>query len=182
MIKINLAPPPGRRRLAFSGPTVNLGLVFGGLLVLLVAVVGVWWWALSADAMRLTREISDNRQEVERLRVLIAEGQRFKKEKEELEGRVNAMESVARLQTRPVYLLDAFADMLPRDVWITRMEEKGQGLRLAGTAFSSAALADFMANLKASGKFKDVDLVESRQDLTRPVRTITFEVTCRFEA
>ena len=86
------------------------------------------------------------------------------------------------MQTRPVYLLDAFADMLPRDLWITRLEEKGQALRVAGTAFSSVALADFMANLKASGKFKDVDLVESRQDLTRPVRTITFEVTCRFEA
>ena len=46
---------------------------------------------------------------------------------------------------------------------------------------SSVALSDFMANLKGSRKFKDVDLVESRQDLTKSPRTITFEVTCRFE-
>jgi hypothetical protein len=38
-----------------------------------------------------------------------------------------------------------------------------------------------MANLKASGKFKEVDLVESRQDLGKSPRTITFEVTCEFE-
>ncbi|MBI1958699.1 MAG: PilN domain-containing protein, partial [Candidatus Rokubacteria bacterium] len=95
--------------------------------------------------------------------------------------RVNAIESVARLQTRPVYLLDAVADMLTKDLWLTRMEEKGQQLRFAGTTYSSTALADFMANLKASGKFKEVDLLVSRQDLTKSPRTITFEVSCRFE-
>ena len=61
------------------------------------------------------------------------------------------------------------------------MEETGRVLRLAGITYSSTALSDFMANLRASGKFKDVDLVESRQDLTKSPRTITFEVTCRFE-
>jgi hypothetical protein len=43
------------------------------------------------------------------------------------------------------------------------------------------ALSDFMSNLKASGRFKDVDLIESRQDLTKSPRMITFEVSCRFE-
>jgi Tfp pilus assembly protein PilN len=73
------------------------------------------------------------------------------------------------------------ADVLPADLWLSRIEEKGQQLRLAGTTYSSVALSDFMSNLKASGKFKDVDLVESRQDLTKSPRTLTFEVSCRFE-
>jgi hypothetical protein len=38
-----------------------------------------------------------------------------------------------------------------------------------------------MSNLRASGKFKDVDLVVSRRDLARPSPLVTFEVTCRFE-
>jgi len=38
-----------------------------------------------------------------------------------------------------------------------------------------------MANLKASGRFKDVDLLDAKQDLSKSPRTITFEVTCRFE-
>jgi len=42
-------------------------------------------------------------------------------------------------------------------------------------------VSDFMTNLKASGKFKDVDLVDARQDLTKSPRTVTFEVSCRFE-
>ena len=88
---------------------------------------------------------------------------------------------MARNQARPTYLLDSLVDMLSRDLWLTRVEEKSQQIRLAGTTYSSVALADFMANLKASGKFKDVDLVESRQDLTKSPRTITFEVSCQFE-
>ena len=94
---------------------------------------------------------------------------------------MNAIEIVARNQARPTYLLDALSGTLPTDLWLTRVEEKGHQLRLAGTAYSSVALSDFMTNLKSSGKFKDVDLVESRQDLTKSPRTITFEVACRFE-
>ncbi len=181
MIKINLAPPPAKKQFSLALPGFNLGILFGILLVALLAVLGVWWWTLESDVSRLNRELADNKKEIERLKTLIAEGQRFKKEKDDLESRLNTIEMVARRQTRPVYLLDAVADTMPRDLWITRMEEKGPLLRFMGTAYSSTALADFMANLKASGKFKDVDLVESRQDLTKPVRTITFEVTCRFE-
>jgi len=70
---------------------------------------------------------------------------------------------------------------VPKDLWLTRLEEKGGQLRFAGVAFSSVAVSDFMSNLKASGKFKDVDLVDARQDLTKSPRTITFEVSCRFE-
>jgi Tfp pilus assembly protein PilN len=73
------------------------------------------------------------------------------------------------------------ADTLPPDLWLTRMEERVPNLRIAGTTYSSVALSDFMANLKASGRFKDVDLLDAKQDLTKSPRMITFEVSCRFE-
>jgi type IV pilus assembly protein PilN len=181
MIKINLAPPAERKGFALAVPSFNLGWLFAILYAVMIIIVGGWWWMLSSQVNDLTQQIDRNTREHERLKVLIAEGQRFKKDKEELERRVSAIEAVARMQTRPVYLLDAVVDSVPKDVWLTRVEEKQQALRLAGATFSSTALADFMANLKASGKFKDVDLVESRQDLNKSPRTITFEVSCRFE-
>lgn len=181
MIKINLAPPTTKKGISLAAPGLNLGLLFGVLFAVVVVGLGGWWVWLASDVSKLNAEITRNQAEANRLKGLIAEGQRFKRDKEELERRVNSIETVARNQARPVYLLDAVIDTLPGDLWLTRMEEKGPQLRLAGTTYSSVALADFMANLKATGKFKDVDLVESRQDLTKSPRTITFEVTCRFE-
>ena len=98
-----------------------------------------------------------------------------------LVGRVNAIVVVARQPTRPVYLLDAVADQLPKDLWLNRMEEKGTQLKFAGTTYSATSLSDFMSNLKASGKFRDVDIVDAKQDLTKSPRMITFEVVARFE-
>jgi type IV pilus assembly protein PilN len=182
MIRINLAPPSGKKRGPSAAvPGTGLGILFGVLFLVLVGGLAAYWWKVSADVAWLNAEIQRNEQEKTRLQAVIADGQRYKREKEELERRVNVIETVARNQARPAYLVDAMADMLPADLWLTRMEEKGQQLRIAGATYSSVTLSDFMSNLKASGKFKDVDLVESRQDLTKSPRTITFEVTCRFE-
>jgi Tfp pilus assembly protein PilN len=182
MIRINLAPPSAKKGgPGLQLPSFNLGIAFGAAAAVLVLVAGGWWWSISADVSRLNREIAENRKESERLKGLIAEGQRFRRDKELLERRVNAIEIVARGQTRPVYLLDSVLDTLPKDLWLTRMEEKGTQLRFAGNAFSSTALSDFMANLKASGKFKDVDIADAKQDLSKSPRLITFEVVTRFE-
>ena len=181
MIRINLAPPSARRGVGLSIPTFNLGMLFGAVALGLVLVLGGWWWSLSAEIKRLNTEIAENKKQTDLLKVIIAEGERFRQDKEALERRVNAIELVARHQTRPVYLLDAVLDSLPKDLWLTRMEEKGTQLRFAGTAYSATALADFMANLKASGKFKDVDILYAKQDLNKSPRLITFEVVTRFE-
>ena len=180
MIKINLAPPIAQKRDRVA-PGIGLGMVFGGLGAALMLLLGGSGWVLSAEVRGLHRDIEQDQAEVARLKPIIAEGERYRAEKQDLERRVNAIEAVARNQARPTYLLDALADVLPGGLWLTRVEEKSQQLKLVGASHSSVALADFMANLKASGKFADVDLVESRQDLTKSPRTITFEVTCRFE-
>ena len=182
MIRINRAPPPAKKGLGLSIPSFNqLGLLFGAATLVLVVVLGGWWWSLSAEIKGLNTEIAEHKKETEKLKVVIAESQRFQRDKEMLERRVNAIELVARHQTRPVYLLDAVLDTLPKDLWLTRMEEKGTQLRFAGTTYSATALSDFMANLKASSKFKDVDIVDAKQDLTKSPRLITFEVVTRFE-
>lgn len=181
MIRINLAPPSARKGISLAIPGFNLGMLFGAAALALLVVLGGWWWTLSAEIKRLNADIAESKQEAERLKVIIAEGQRFQRDKEMLERRINAIELVARHQTRPVYLLEAVLGTLPKNLWLTRMEEKGTQLRFAGTAYSSSALSDFMANLNASGKFKDVDIVDARQDLTKSPRLITFEVLTRFE-
>ena len=127
MIKVNLAPPTTKRprRATGGGGELNLGLLFGGILAALVLIIGGWWLSISLESRRLTAEIENNRRELDRLKPIIAAGQRYRRERDELERRLNAIETVARNQARPVYLLDAMADTLPPDLWLTRLEERG---------------------------------------------------------
>ena len=78
-------------------------------------------------------------------------------------------------------LLDAFVDTVPPDLWITSFEDRGASLKISGTAYSTRAVSEFLNNLRQSGKFKDVDIIVSRQDLNKNPIMVTFEVTCRFE-
>jgi Tfp pilus assembly protein PilN len=181
MIKINLAPPRLRKGLSLSLPVFNLGAVFG---IIYAAVFGgliVFWWLQSSEEERLTGEIAMATKQLQVLKTTIEEGNRFKAKRDEYEKRVVAIEDLTRAQPRPIYLLDAMASTIPRDLWITSASERDKLLRLNGTALSTTAVADFMTNLRSSGKFKEVDLVVARQDINKTPRIVTFEVVCRFE-
>ena len=181
MIKINLLPARPRRRFAIALPTLpGLGLLFGVLYAVVIVLVGGYWYVLNTEGLTLTADITRLEAETARHKTAIAEGTRFKKEKEDLERRVALIDLIARNQARPIYLLDALADTVPQDIWLTSVEEKEQVLKIAGSAFSTTAVADLMSNLKNSGKFRDVDLIVAKQVLAKTPRVVTFEVTCRF--
>lgn len=182
MIKINLIPARPRKRFAIALPALpGLGLIFGVLYLLAIVGMGGYWFLLNQEGRILAADIGRIDKEIALHKTAIAEGTRFKKEKEELERRVALIDAIARSQNRPTYLLDTLVDTVPPDLWLTSMEEKERVLRIAGSAFSATAVADFMTNLKNSGRFKDVDLLVSRQDLTKTPRLVTFEITGRFE-
>ena len=179
MIRINLAPARRREGISIRLEGLpNLGLLFGLLYVLAIVGVGGYWFLLNRETNWLQSEIATAEKELASLKTAIAEGNRFKKDKEDLERRIGLIDLIARNQARPVYLLEAVADAVPRDLWLTVLEEKQNRLKFAGSAFSSTAVADFMANLRRSGRFKDVDLVVSRHDPAKTPRIVTFEVSC----
>jgi Tfp pilus assembly protein PilN len=183
MIRINLAPGGGARpAFQFKLPSFNVGLLF--LVVYLAAVGGVatYWWQLTSDESRLTREIEVMNRELTTLRAVTGQGAQIKAQAAELRQRVQVIAELTKNQGRPLRFLDAFVDNIPKDLWITGIEEKGAVLSFKGTAFSTTAVADFMQNLRSSGRFKEIDIVVARQEITKTPRFVTFEVTCRFES
>jgi len=185
MIRINLAPERGRRLrgagFSFSLPAFNMAWLFGVVyLALLLGVAVTWWWMINTKA-NLNAEIERAQKDLAALKAQIGQETKVKELANELRKRVDVIESITKAQGRPILMVEAFASVIPSDLWITGFEERGGQIKVAGSAFSATAVADFMSNLRASGKVKDVDLVVSRRDLARPAPLVTFEVTCRFE-
>jgi Tfp pilus assembly protein PilN len=184
MIRINLAPETKRRGAGFRLPTLpafNLGWLFLIIYVVALGGIGYYWWTLSSEEATLTEEIDKRSKELVQLKATIGQGSQLKDQTAELRKRLVVLEELTKGQARPIMLVDTFASMVPKDVWITGLDERNQVLKVSGSAFSTTAVSDFMQNLRASGKFKEVDIVVSRRDLARPNPLVTFEVTCRFE-
>ena len=184
MIRINLAPPETRHRrpsMSLTLPSFNLGILFGILGVLTLLGLGYWYWTLSAEETRVAADVDRLNRELSSLKATLGDGANVKARLADVKKRVDLLDQLTRDQGRPIALLDSFADTVPRDLWITSLEQKESGLKLSGTAFTTTAVSDFMANLKASGRFKDVDIVVSRQALDKAPNLVTFEVTCKFE-
>jgi type IV pilus assembly protein PilN len=185
MIRINLAPIETRkRRASFSipVPSFNLGVLFGVLYVLAAATLAYAWWGVAAEETRLKADLDGKERELASYKITLGQGANVKDQLADLKKRVAVIEELMKGQSRPILMFDAFADVVPRDLWITSMEDKGATLKLSGSAFSSAAISDLMANLRASGKFKDVDIIVSKQDLAKSPSLITFEIACRYES
>ncbi len=182
MIRINLAPDSQKPAagVKFQMPGLNLGLIFLVLYGGAVLGIGGYWLSLTAEERRLATEIATMSSEVTRLRATTGQSEKIKAEATELRQRVQVIRDLTRNQARPVHLFDVFVDTVPQDLWITGLEEKDSRLKVKGTAFSTTAVADFMSNLRRSGKFKDVDIVIARQDLAKVPRHVTFEVTCTY--
>ena len=184
MIRINLAPLETRRArpsLSLSLPSFNLGILFALVYVVALGGVGVYWWSLMTQEAQLTAEVDRLTREAATLKTTLGQGANVKNQLAEVRRRVGVLEELTRGQAKSIALLDVFVDTVPRDLWITAFEQKETGLKLSGTAFSTTAVSDFMSNLKSSGKFKDVDIVVSRQAIDKTPSLVTFEVTCKFE-
>jgi len=187
MIKINLAPERGRRRkVGFKGiklslPAFNLGVLFGVVYLALLLVIGMYWFILTSSKANLTAEIDRANKDLALLKAQIGQESKVRDLANELRKRVDVIEAITKAPGQKIQLVDAFAGVIPNDLWVTGFEEKSGQIKIIGSAFSPTAIADFMSNLRSSGKFKDVDLVVTRRDLARPSPLVTFEVTCRYE-
>ena len=182
MIRINLAPPRARSQSQPGWAGLHLGVVFGVAALVLAIGIGSGSWSLFREERRLIAEVGAGTNELTMLKAIVGPAAKMKEHLADLQARLKVVQALTKDQSRPLLLIDAFADAVPADLWITGLEDKGTQLRITGMAFSSTAVSNLMAELRASGKFKDVDIVVSKRDLDKAPDVVTFEVTCRFEA
>jgi Tfp pilus assembly protein PilN len=64
-------------------------------------------------------------------------------------------------------------------VWLSKMDDAGASVNLEGTALSTDAVANLIANLQKTGFFKNVEIKETFQDDTiKDMQAFQFTLTC----
>jgi Tfp pilus assembly protein PilN len=185
MIKVNLS---GRQKKTVAkmatvskpaaGPSNVLPLLH---LVIVVgaAVAGYFWYSgLSSQSAELSNRIGALQEKQKSLDVIIKQNQIYEARKIALEKRVQVIEDLKKNQVSPVVVLDAMADAIDRTryVWLSSLSQNNATITMAGTGTSVDALSAFVANLKSTGYFRNINLV--RFDDARD--NYTFSLTCEF--
>ena len=82
--------------------------------------------------------------------------------------RVDVIDGLRANQTGPVNLLAMLGETVNNTeaVWLSKMDDSGPSVNLEGTALSTDAVANLIANLQKTGFFKTVEIKETFQDET----------------
>ena len=183
MIRVNLGGSPQQQKPAAaakvkkaSNPTGVLPILHL-LLVLGTAAGGYFWYSnLSSKSEELSNRIVALQAEQKRLDGVIKTNQIYEARKGALEKRIRVIEDLKKNQLSPVVVLDALGDAIDRTqyVWLASLSQNNTTLNMAGTGTSVDALSEFVANLKATKYFHNINLArfdDSRGNYTFSMTT-----------
>jgi Tfp pilus assembly protein PilN len=185
MIRINLLgqkPPKKPSRAVPAGMTVTLALLVGSL----VLAGGVLWFFYNDKVKQIQTtqiEVDNLHRAIDSLQQTKAQVEAMKAQKLVLDGQYQVLDQLSKNRSGGQELMDSLAGTVVRTdaVWLTSMEKKGGTLLLEGTAGSINAVANFITELKRSGKFGKVEISESRQDERTPaVAMFLFKLSAEF--
>lgn len=187
MIRVNLLQvekPAAKTGRSLSFKVGDKAGQIAGLVLLLGCVGYVAWDYLAmrrADA-DLRSQLAAARAERARLEPILKELERFEERKQQLQQRVTLIEELRRNQVGPVHMLDQISRALPDRLWLIDLKQTGDDVQLDGRTSSHTALADFVANLEASGYFvKPVEIISSEEERQNEHDLIKFSVKATFQ-
>jgi Tfp pilus assembly protein PilN len=192
MIKINLLEnSKGKNKRGGGGgpsmPSMELGDMGSPKLKVLVVVVlaGLfnlgYWYRLdhSSKAIATRMKIAeDNNRALADVKAKFMDRQN---EANNYKRRVDVIDGLRQNQTGPVNLLAMLGETVngTEAVWLSKMDDTGAAVRLEGTALSTDAVANLIANLQKTGFFKDVQIDETWQDETiKDMQAFQFTLNC----
>jgi type IV pilus assembly protein PilN len=165
MIRINLlAVDRERTKRGALIPAAQRVTIAASLILIGTALLVSWWfWSLHQASIRVDEDLVKGEREMQQLRSVLAQVQKFESSKAQLQQRVTLIEQLRRGQGGPVHILDEISKAVPERLWLTDMTQKGDDIVLAGMTTSLTGLSDFVANLEGSTWFKKpVDIVDSQ--------------------
>ncbi len=165
MIRINLLGverPKARKAFAFD-PGAQIIVLCSLILVVAVAGIGWWYWSLRQESQQVDADILAAQQDVARINSILSEVKQFEQRQQQLQQRVALIQQLRHGQSIPVQLLDHVSHSLPDTLWLTSLEEAGDGVTIEGRSTTLIALSDFVGSLGTSALLKKpIEIVNSQ--------------------
>ncbi len=144
MIKINLLPIKAARKREYVKQQLVLAvLLIAGTLVGLY----LWWNSVDSDIASKKKEIQQAQQQIQQYNKAIGEVEKYKGMEASLKRTLKIIENLIKGKTGPVRVLDRLSRVIPKQVWLTKWEEKSGTVTIEGEALSNKHVGNFMTLL-----------------------------------
>ena len=194
MIRINLlesAKGKNKRAGGSSGPVMpamemgDMGSPRLKLLAILV-VTGLlnfgYWYRLDRQEQSIAKQMQAAEQKNRELSDVKARYLERQRQADNYKRRVDVIDSLRAGQSNgPVNLLAMLGETVngTEAVWLSKMDDTGASVSLEGTALSTDAVANLIANLQKTGFFSNVEIKETFQDdQIKDMQAFQFTLTC----
>jgi Tfp pilus assembly protein PilN len=193
MIKINLleSSKAKNKRGGSNGPampSMEMGDLGSPRLKVLVVVLVAgalnfgYWYRLDRAGKSIQVQIAAADQKNRELSDVKARYLERQTQANSYKRRVDVIDSLRAGQTGgPVNLLAMLGETVngTEAVWLRKMDDTGPSVNLEGTALSTDAVANLIANLQKTGFFKTVEIKETYQDESiKDMQAFQFQLTC----
>jgi len=193
MIRINLlesAKGKNKRAGGSAGPTMpamDMGDMGSPKLKVLVVllVAGLlnfgYWYRLDKQAQSIAKQMQAAEQKNRELSDVKARYLERQRQADNYKRRVDVIDQLRAGQAGPVNLLAMLGETVngTEAVWLSRLDDTGASVSLEGTALSTDAVANLIANLQKTGFFSNVEIKETFQDdQIKDMQAFQFTLTC----
>jgi Tfp pilus assembly protein PilN len=191
MIKINLLESARGKKKGSGGspamPTMEMGDMGSPKLKVLVVLIlaGLinlgYWYRLNQQDKAIAVHMKAAEQKNRELADVKARYMERQTQANAYKRRVDVIDGLRAGQAGPVNLLAMLGETVNNTeaVWLSKMDDSGPSVNIEGTALSTDAVANLIANLQKTGFFRSVEIKETYQDDTiKDMQAFQFTLTC----
>jgi len=176
MIRINLLPYREKEKKANLQSRIVL---LAGSLALFLLVLGSVYLYFSIGIGGLEKSIQEEEAKLAVLNKKVRDIEGFKRDKQEMEQKLTVIKSLESHRLFPVRMLDELNVLIPaRDLWMERINQTGNDLRIEGVARNNDVVARFMKGLEKAGFIQTVDLMGTKEKAVSGSKLQQFILTC----
>lgn len=176
MIRINLLPFRAARKKENIRRQVSIFMLS---LVFLLIIFFYYNFSLSNKIDSLNTNIKNTKTELAKYNKINNEIAQIKKKLNNLEKKLAVMKTLEANRFEPTRLLDIMTQVVvPKRMWFTYLESRGQNVRINGIALDNKTVADFMVRLEDCGLFKEVDLKTLKRTKAQATDLKSFAISC----
>jgi type IV pilus assembly protein PilN len=174
MIRINLLPV----RVSKKKVAGKQQLVFFALAVVLVLICNFWWSRSRAtDVATREERVKRTRTEIAQLEKIIGEVKDIKAQQAAVKDKLAVLEKLKAGRQGPVKMLDELATLIPKRVWLRRLDEKADAVILEGSAGTIEDVSTFLGALKHAQYFSAPELKKTTAKREGKFKMVDFTIT-----